>query len=86
MEFEVTKMGERGQIVVPKGFREDMRLKAGEKFIVIKQGDVLLLKKMEPPNLAETEIMIKKGHDHAKRHSITEIDLQRAIKRARSKR
>ena len=51
MEFEVTKMGERGQIVVPKGFREDMRLKAGEKFIVIKQGDALLLKKMEPPNL-----------------------------------
>jgi len=35
MNIETTKMGERGQIVIPLEFREQLKLKKGEKLIVV---------------------------------------------------
>ena len=86
MEFEVTKMGERGQVVIPQEFRTHMGLRTGEKFMVIECRDMLILKRMEAPTLDDFEVMIRKGHAHATEHKLTEQDLQKAIKRARSKR
>lgn len=85
MEFEVTKLGERGQVVIPQEFRRDMGLHTGEKFIVIGRRDMLILKRMKAPTLEDFEVMIRKGHAHAKKHKLTEQDMQEAIKKARSK-
>ena len=30
MEMEIAKVGERGQIVIPQNFREDLHIKKGE--------------------------------------------------------
>ena len=49
MKFEITKMGERGQIVIPQSLREHLKLETGEKFMVIEQDNSILLKKIEPP-------------------------------------
>jgi len=85
MEFEITKMGERGQVVIPKEFREDMGLHIGEKFIVIERGDMIIFKRLRAPTIEEFEVMIKKGHAHAKKHKLTKKDLKEAIKKARQK-
>lgn len=34
MDFEITKLGERGQIVIPLEIRNKLKLKKGDKFIV----------------------------------------------------
>jgi len=38
-----TKIGEKGQLTVPKEFREDLGLGAGAPFCVLRMGDGLLL-------------------------------------------
>jgi AbrB family looped-hinge helix DNA binding protein len=44
LEFlATTKIGEKGQLTVPKEFREDLGLGAGAPFCVLRMGDGLLL-------------------------------------------
>lgn len=43
MEIALTKMSSKGQVVIPSELREDM--KEGEKLIIIKHGNQLILKK-----------------------------------------
>lgn len=38
-----TKIGEKGQLTVPKEFREDLGLTAGAPFVVLRLGDGLIL-------------------------------------------
>ncbi len=85
MEFEVTKLGERGQVVIPQEFRKHMGLKSGDKFIVIERGDTLMFKRLRAPSLEEFDAMIKKGHARAKRLRLTPQDLEEVRKRARAK-
>jgi len=63
-----------------------MGLNAGEKFIVLERGDMLILKRLKAPTLEEFDAMVKKGHEHAKKNGLTEKDLQEAVTKARSKR
>lgn len=50
MELEISKMGERGQIVIPQEFRKEMKLKKGEKFLVVKEGDKLIFEPIKMLN------------------------------------
>ena len=43
MDFEVTKLGERGQIVIPLEIRKKLKLKKGDKFIVSESGKTVIL-------------------------------------------
>ena len=83
--FEVAKMGERGQVVIPLEFRKSMGLQPGEKFIVTGREDFLILKKMKAPTIDEFEKMLRSAHEHARKHGLTETDLEEAIKTARRK-
>jgi AbrB family looped-hinge helix DNA binding protein len=47
MDIEVAKVGERGQIVIPQEFREQLHIQKGEKFIVVKSGNKLILQQMK---------------------------------------
>ena len=46
MEIEISRIGERGQIVIPQEFREEMHIKNGEKFLIVKTDDKLILQQM----------------------------------------
>jgi len=85
MEFEITKIGERGQVVIPQSFRDDMSIHKGDKFMVLQRGDMLVLKKLRAPSMEDFDKMLKKTHAHARKHGLTEKDLQEAINRARKK-
>ena len=85
MEFEITKIGERGQVVIPQTFREEMDLHTGDKFMVLQRGDTLVLKRLRAPSREDFEKMLTKAHEHAKKHNLTEEDMWDAIKKARAK-
>jgi AbrB family looped-hinge helix DNA binding protein len=84
IEFEVTRIGERGQIVIPLLFRNRMKIDKGEKFLIIEQGDNLILKRLKAPSREEIESMLKKTREHAKRNNLNEKDLEDALKKARA--
>ena len=85
MDFEITKIGERGQLVIPQEFRKSMDIKKGEKFIVIERADALILKRLKAPSLKEVDAMMAKGHERARRLNLTPEDLVEVRKRSRSK-
>jgi AbrB family looped-hinge helix DNA binding protein len=80
MEFEIAKIGERGQIVIPQSFREDMSIHKGDKFMILQRGDVLVLKKLRAPSMEDFEKMIKKSHAHAKKHGLTKKTWKQLLK------
>jgi AbrB family looped-hinge helix DNA binding protein len=85
MEFEITRLGERGQIVIPQHFREHLDLKKGEKFMVVEQGGTLMLKRLVPPTKEEFKKLLSETRSHAKKHGLTEKDMHEAIQKARRK-
>jgi len=47
MEQEITVMGERGQVVIPKEVRMKLGLKPKTKLLVTRRGDVVVMKKLD---------------------------------------
>jgi len=57
MAIEMTRLSERGQVVIPTGVRKSMHLKEGERFIVMGLGDTIVLRKLE---LSQERLRLKK--------------------------
>ena len=47
MALELTRLSERGQVVIPTELRKSMNLREGERFIVMGVGDTIVLRKLE---------------------------------------
>jgi len=47
MEREVTVIGERGQVVIPKEVRTRLGLKPRTKLLVVRRGDAVIMKKLD---------------------------------------
>ncbi len=60
MEVAITKMSSKGQVVIPAELREEIH--EGEKLIVIKDGNRLIIKKVE-----DLDINLKEDLAFAKR-------------------
>ena len=43
---EIITLSSKGQLVVPKGLREKLKLQKQDKFIIIAEGDSILLKRI----------------------------------------
>lgn len=85
MDFEVTRLGERGQVVIPQIFREHLKLEKGEKFMVVEQGGTIILKRLLPPTKEEVRELLRKTREHAKKTGLTESDVGETIRKVRAK-
>ena len=50
-ELEVTTMSEKGQVVIPQSIRKELGIKPKTKFLVYGRGDIVIMKKLELPDL-----------------------------------
>ena len=83
--IEVTSVSSRGQVVIPQGLRDRMKIHTGEKFVVIGEDNIIVLKKLEMPTFNGVDKLLKKTRDFAKKKGIKESDVEEAIKQARKK-
>ena len=83
MDFEVATVGERGQVVIPQLLRDDMGVHKGDKFMVLRRGDMLVLKKLQATSLEDFNRMLKRGHEYAQKHGLTPSDAENAIRKVR---
>jgi AbrB family looped-hinge helix DNA binding protein len=79
-----TKMSSKGQIVIPEEIRNALHLKAGMKFVVVGEGDVVVLKTITPPSSVEFKEMILKAREAAYDVGMTPEDVDEAIIEVRS--
>lgn len=81
-----TKMSSKGQIVIPEEIRNALHLKAGTKFVVVGEGDVVVLKTITPPPPSSSEFkeMILKAREAAYEAGMTPEDIEKAISEVRA--
>ena len=82
---EVTKLSSKGQVVLPQAIRDRLGLETGTKFVVIGQGDVVILKRLEVPGREQLKELLKESRAYARKVGLKRSDVSKAIKRVRDK-
>lgn len=82
--IETTKMSSKGQVVIPEEIRKRLGLKPGNKFLVMGDKDVLILKMLSVPRLEEFDSLIKEARRRAKAAGMKRSSIARAVSEARS--
>jgi AbrB family looped-hinge helix DNA binding protein len=83
--IEITSVSSRGQIVIPQGLRNKMKIHTGEKFVVIGEDNTIVLKKLEVPSFSGIDKLLRKTRDFAKNKRVKKEDIESAIKHTRKK-
>jgi AbrB family looped-hinge helix DNA binding protein len=82
---ETTKMTSKGQIVIPEETRNRLGLKAGDKFLVVGDKDIVILKMLTRPSLDEFDNLIKLARKRAKAVGLKKSDISKAIVESRKR-
>ena len=86
MDAELVKMSSKGQLVVPRDIREEMRFSPSDRFISFPIKDGVLFKKVKMPNVkAEFDALAKDVQKQFKTRKITSKDVDGAVKWARKR-
>lgn len=84
MTLELTRLSERGQIVIPTELRKSMHLKEGERFIVTGLGDTIILRKLElSQERLRLKRLIRQSSEKARKSGFTEKEVERLIEKTR---
>ena len=78
-ELTTTKMSSKGQVVIPEDIRKRLGLEAGSQFIVVADKDAVILKTISPPSMAEFDELIRKARRQARKASVMQSDIDKAI-------
>ncbi len=83
--MELTKVTSKGQVVIPSDIRKELKLNEGTPIVVVRSGDLVLMKKVHIPDpKKEFERLTKKGSLFAKKRGIkSEKDVAKIIHEGR---
>ena len=80
MALELTRLSQKGQVVIPTEVRRKMGLKEGTKFLVIGLEDVIVLRRLQ---LSEEKVRLKKllakARHSANTHGLSEREVERLV-------
>ena len=81
--YTTTRLPSKGQVVIPEEVRNDLGLSEGDEFVVIGQGDAVILKIITPPKLDEFQGLLRQARAEAKKAGIKKADLKSATAKVR---
>lgn len=84
--IEVTTMTSRGQIVIPQAIREGLSLDSGAKFVVVGEGDTVILKRLQMPSSDSLKALLVQSRQLAKRKGLKKSSVGKVIAAVRGKR
>ncbi len=79
-----TKMSSKGQVVIPEEVRNALGLKAGSMFVVVGEGDVVILKVVTPPSMSEFDDIIQEARRQARQAGMKRSDVTAALNAVRA--
>ena len=80
-----TKLSSKGQVVIPEAIRERLGLEAGVQFVVVAEGDVVVLKVLNAPKMSDFKALLDKAQQSADAARLTPEDVEKAITEVRRK-
>ncbi len=81
--ISTTKLSSKGQIVIPEEIRERLGLKTGDQFVVLGDGDVVILKAITEPSKSEFSRMLTQARLAAREAGLAKADVKDAVEKAR---
>ncbi|MBU2500430.1 AbrB/MazE/SpoVT family DNA-binding domain-containing protein [bacterium] len=85
MNPATTKMSSRGQVVIPEEIRKRLGLDAGTRFVVIGEGDVVILKIINSPSMDQFDGLVSKARKQAKDAGLRESDVAEAVRKVKGR-
>ena len=83
VRLATTKLSSKGQVVIPEDVRNRRHLEAGAQFVVVGEKDVVILKSIQRPSMAEFDDLIHKARRQVRSSGLKRSDITKAIARAR---
>ena len=85
MQIELTRISEKGQIVIPSSLRKEMGIKRSDQFMIFGEGGTVILKKIEKPAVKRTfDEIAKPLHHAAKQAGLAKADIKKVLKEVRN--
>ena len=81
--YATTRMSSKGQVVIPEDIRKDLGLSEGDQFVVIGEGDAVILKVMIPPKIDEFNRLLAQARSIVRKAGIKRADVKSAIAKVR---
>lgn len=85
VQAATTRLSSKGQVVIPEEIRKRLGLEAGAQFVVVGEGDVVVLKALKAPRMADFKRLLDRAQESAVSAGLTEQDVQGAIREVRAK-
>ena len=74
-----TKLSSKGQVVIPEEIRRRLGLKAGAQFVVVGEGDVVVLKAVQPPAMHQFDELVGGARKAARKVGMKRAAIARAV-------
>lgn len=81
-----TRMSSKGQVVIPEEIRRSLSLESGTQFLVLGEGDVVVLKTISPPSAKEFDSVIRRARAQARAGGMVPADVAAVVKQSRQAR
>ena len=81
--ISTTKLSSKGQVVIPEDVRKALGLETGAQFVVMGDGDVVILKRIDAPSRSEFLALAARVRGQARRAGIRRSDIQKAVRSIR---
>lgn len=81
-----TKLSSRGQVVIPEEIRKRLGLEPGARFVVVGEGDTVVLRVIRAPDLSEFDSLLARARAAAAEAGLEQSHIAAAIRRARESR
>jgi len=78
-------MSSKGQIVIPEAIRKRLNLKEGAQFVVVGEGDVVILKAISAPKMDTFDALIEQARLQASMVGLRRSDVAKAVAKARAR-
>ena len=85
VRLATTKLSSKGQVVIPEAIRERLGLEAGVQFVVVAEGDVVVLKVLNAPKISDFKALLDEAQDSADAAGLIPEDVEAAIREVRGK-
>jgi AbrB family looped-hinge helix DNA binding protein len=80
-----TTLSSKGQVVIPEDVRIALGLEPGAQFVVMGDGDVVILKRIEAPARGDFRALAAKVRKQARRAGLKPADVQKALRKVRQR-
>ena len=81
----ITTVSSKGQLVLPLDIRNGMNIKPGVKMFVLSDGESIVLKPINQPDISEFRSLLDAAERWASDVGLTEDDINDAIKTVRAR-